>query len=170
MENTNQTTKKFNPAHAQAIMELLAKSPFYDLIDMDMVAIEPGYARVDLEVTKRHHNPFGQIHGGVFASLFDVTTYWAQYADAPLDEGYVTLDLLVNDLHTTHLGKVICEAHAVNESRHVFLSEGTIKTQGGTLLATGISKLYCSAGISPVEDALKKLDPTIVLPPKYLEA
>ena len=63
MENTNQITKKFNPAHAQAIMELLAKSPFYDLIDMDMVAIEPGYARVDLEVTKRHHNPFGQIHG-----------------------------------------------------------------------------------------------------------
>lgn len=99
-----------------------------------------------------------------------MTTYWAQYADAPLDEGYVTLDLLVNDLHTTHLGKVICEAHAVNESHHVFLSEGTIKTEDGTLLATGISKLYCSAGISPVEDALKKLDPTIVLPPKYLEA
>ena len=138
MENTNQITKKFNPAHAQAIMELLAKSPFYDLIDMDMVAIEPGYARVDLEVTKRHHNPFGQIHGGVFASLFDVTTYWAQYADAPLDEGYVTLDLLVNDLHTTHLGKVICEAHAVNESHHVFLSEGTIKTEDGTLLALSL--------------------------------
>lgn len=45
MENTNQITKKFNPAHAQAIMELLAKSPFYDLIDMDMVATEPGYAQ-----------------------------------------------------------------------------------------------------------------------------
>lgn len=162
--------KKFNPAHAKAIMELLAKSPFYDLIDMNMVAIEEGYARVDLEITKRHHNPFGSIHGGVFASLFDVTTYWAQYANAPLDRGYVTLDLLVNDLHTTHLGRVTCEARAVNESHHVFLSEGTIKTEDGTLLATGTSKLYCSAEIPPVEDVLKKLDPTIVLPPKYIEA
>lgn len=162
--------KKFNPAHAQAIMKLLAESPFYDTIGMDLVEISEGYARLDLDVTTEHHNPFGGIHGGVLATLLDTTTYWAQYANAPEGQGYVTLDLLVNDLHSTHEGLVICEAHAINEGHHVLLSEGSIKTESGRLLAFATSKLYASPAIEPVTVALRKLDPTITLPPKYIEA
>lgn len=63
--------KKFNPAHAQAIMELLADSPFYNTIHMNITDISEGYARLELDVTKQHHNPFGGIHGGVLATLLD---------------------------------------------------------------------------------------------------
>lgn len=161
--------KKFNPAHAEAIKKLLFDSPFYNTINMDIVDVSPGYARIDLEVTKEHHNPFGGIHGGVLATLLDTATYWAPYADVPEDKGYVTLNLLVNDLHTVHLGHVICEAHAIHEGHHVFLSEGTVKTEDGKLLAAGSSSLYSSPEIAPVTDSLQKLDPTIVLPPKFID-
>lgn len=163
------TMKKFNPAHAQAIMELLADSPFYNTIHMNITDISEGYARLELEVTKEHHNPFGGIHGGVLATLLDTTTYWALYANAPEDQGYVTLDLLLNDLHSTHEGLVICEAHAVNEGHHILLSEGTIKTAEGRLLAFATSKCYGSSAIEPVTKALHALDPTITLPPKFVE-
>lgn len=160
--------KQLNPAHITAIKELLADGPFYKFLGMHLSDIEPGYARLELTVEHHHLNPFGQIHGGVLASLFDTTTYWALYADMPEDRGYVTLDLSVNDLHSTHTGKIICETHLVHEANHVSLTEGTVKTEDGTLLATGISKLYSSPAIPPVNEMLKKLDPTITLPPKFI--
>lgn len=58
----------------------------------------------------------------------------------------------------------------MNEGHHVLLSEGTIKTADGRLLAFATSKCYSSPAIEPVTKALHALDPTIMLPPKFIDS
>lgn len=72
--------KKFNPAHTEAIAKIVNASPYIALLSMELKRLDRGESRIDIETGQKHLQPYGIVHGGVYASLIDAAAYWAVYA------------------------------------------------------------------------------------------
>jgi len=46
--------------------------PVAELIGFDLIALEPGLARFELQTDERHANPMGTLHGGILCDIADV--------------------------------------------------------------------------------------------------
>lgn len=46
-------------------------APVAALVGFRLTALEDGVARVEMDVGRRHHNPMGVVHGGIFCDLAD---------------------------------------------------------------------------------------------------
>jgi uncharacterized protein (TIGR00369 family) len=105
-----------------------------------------------------------------YAGMLDAASYWCMYAHIPEDMGATTLDLQVNFLRAASSGLLVCEARVKKPGRSIFLCEAEIFDEQGRLMATGSSKMFLSPSIQHVSAAVETVDPTIVLPPKFLDA
>lgn len=157
-----------NPAHLEMVRDLCNRSPFQRLLDLDMTALELGLCRLEMTIERKHLNPFGGLCGATFASMLDVASYWCMYAHLPEDMGATTLDLQVNYLRAINEGRLVCEARVKKPGRGIFLCEAEIFDERGRLLANATSKMFLSPDIQHVNDAVAMIDPTVVLPPKFL--
>lgn len=66
--------------------ELIARgenSPFYKLLDIKIEEVRDDYARLSIEVAKKHIQFLKTVHGGVVASLAD-SAAWAVYGSVSL--------------------------------------------------------------------------------------
>lgn len=160
--------KPINPEHTRALMAFLNKAPYFALLGMDFCAMEPGYCRLEVPLSyDRHGNSFGSVHGGVYSSILDTVAYWAAYCQMDEDAGYTSLDLSVTNLGMVHSGTLIAEGHVIRRGRSIWLSEATVKTEDGKLLAHATSKLMVLDGKQSIQTLLDAggLPP---LPPKFL--
>jgi uncharacterized protein (TIGR00369 family) len=90
-------------------------SGFADQIGVEWIDLDPGNARARIAVEARHLQPFGIVHGGVYATLAESVCSAATY-DAVREESLVAMGQ-AND--TTFL-RPIGEGHvnAVARARH----------------------------------------------------
>ena len=157
-----------NPAHLEVVRDLCNRGPFLELLDMNMTVLELGRCRIEMPVERKHLNPFGGLCGGSIAGLIDVASYWCMYPQLPENMGATTLDLQVNYLRATDKGLLVCEARVRKPGRSIFLCDAEIFDEQGRLMANGCSKMFLSPDIQHVSAAVETVDPTIVLPPKFL--
>lgn len=162
------TSSTPNPAHLEVVRGLCNRAPYLQLLGIDMTVLEAGRCRLEVDVDRKHFNPFGGLCGGVFASLIDVATYWSLYAQMPADMGGTTLDLQTNFLRAVNSGRIACEAWVTKPGRSICLCQAEITDERGRLLANGMSKMFLSPDIQHVNDAVRAIDPSIDLPPKFL--
>lgn len=160
---------KLNPAHLSALMEMVNQSPYFSLLGIRLVQLAPSYARVETEVDDRHLNPFGTIHGGVYASIIDTAAYWAAYCNQTEDAGFTSLDVTVNNLAMANSGRLIATATAVKEGKSICLCEAVIEDEQGRILAQGTSKLMMLQGKQSVADAIRNMGHP-PLPSKFIPA
>ena len=66
-----------NPDHVTAVLSAINQGPFFRHLSMPVTDMGIGYSVVELDVVDEHLNPFGGIHGGVYASVIDTAAYWA---------------------------------------------------------------------------------------------
>lgn len=113
-------------------------------------------------------NPFGGLHGGVYASAIDTAAYWSAYCDLPEGQGLITIDLAVDFLAPVGGGAVRVEGRRIKAGKTIFLTEAQMIDAGGRLLASGKSKLMVTPRKQSLSDLLRFLG-TRGLPPKFLE-
>ena len=159
--------KKLNPDHIEAVLSLVNKAPYLHLLSIDMVELGPGLCRAQSVISEKHYNPFGGLHGGVYASLIDTVAYWAIYCDLPEGAGMTTLDLAVTNLAPAKKGVLTVEARRVKAGRTIGLAEATVTDERGKLLAHGTSKMMILDGVQPVRQAVEAMGHP-PLPPKFL--
>ena len=70
-----------NPEHIEAVLNLINQGPYFKHLSMPVKEIGIGYSLVELDLGKEHLNPFGGVHGGVYASAIDTAAYWAVYCE-----------------------------------------------------------------------------------------
>ncbi len=63
--------KQINPEHISALLSLINNSPYFSLLGIQVCELREGYAKVVVQLDQKHLNPFGGIHGGVYASILD---------------------------------------------------------------------------------------------------
>jgi uncharacterized protein (TIGR00369 family) len=79
----------------------------------------------------------GGVHGGFAATVLDSVTGCAVHTLLNAGVGYGTIDLNVKMIRTVPKNeKLIAEGKIINLSKSLGISEGTLKSQDGKLLAT----------------------------------
>jgi len=114
----------------------LPRASISETIPMTMEAIDTGAVRFIATADKRHLNPLGGVHGGFAATVLDSVTGCAVHSTLEAGAGYGTVDLNVKMVKPVPVDiPLVAEGRVLHVSRTIGVSEGTLKTQDGTLLA-----------------------------------
>jgi uncharacterized protein (TIGR00369 family) len=154
--------KKINPDYVARVSALTNRSPYFELLSMQIRTVERGRAHIEIELCEKHLQPFGAVHGGVFASLIDAAAFWALYYDIE-DEtaGVTTVDLKLNFLAPATTGRLIGRGRQIKMGKTLGYAEAEVTDESGRLLAHGTSTVIILPG--------KLLTAEPPLPPKYIE-
>lgn len=99
-----------------------SRDPFTELIGLQWDEIGPSAVRAHLEVDDRHHQPMGIVHGGVYASIVEVTASVGAYLNAAPGTVTVGVNNNCNFLRYHRTGRLDALARpiAVQASRQVW--------------------------------------------------
>lgn len=119
--------KNINQEHIKELLELINKAPYFELLNMKVCELKNGYSSVEVALEKKHLNPFGAIHGGVYSSIIDTAAYWAVYCELDENVGFTSIDIKVDNLSMIKEGKMIIEGKSLKVGRSICLAEATVK-------------------------------------------
>jgi len=159
--------RQVNPKHIAAIMEFANSSLFFDHMSMKICELGVGQATVEMDIQKKHYNPFGTVHGGVYSTIIDTAAYWAIYCELDENVGLTTIDLSINYLSSIEDGKFIVEGKTIKIGRSICMAEALVKDINGRLVTHGTSKLMVLDEKHSIEKAVIAMGYP-PLPPKFI--
>ena len=160
------TMAELNPEHVKAVLKLINEGPYFRHLSLVVKDIGIGYSLVELTVGNEHLNPFGGVHGGVYASVIDTAAYWAVYCDLDVDVGLITVDVKVDLLAPAAGGKMIVRGRRIKVGRTMCLAEAMAFDEADKCLAHGTSKMVVTPGLQTIKGAADFMG-FGDLPPKY---
>jgi uncharacterized protein (TIGR00369 family) len=151
-----------NPEHVERLVSVINSSPYFALISMKIREIGIGYSLFEIDLEERHLQPFGLVHGGVFASIIDSAASWAIFYGIEDENGGLTsVDLKLNYLAPAVYGKVMAKGRQITLGKTLGYAEAQVTHESGKILAHGTSTVMIVPGKLPV------VEPPF--PPKFLE-
>jgi len=151
-----------NPAYTKRIYEIVNTSPYFALLSMKLMDVGVGYASLEIDLAKKHLQPYGTVHGGVFASIIDAAAFWSVYfgIEDPA-AGLTTVDLKLNYLAPAASGKLLARGRQIRVGRTLGYAEAQVVDPSDTVLAHGTSTVIILPG--------KAIDANPPLPLKFIE-
>ncbi len=156
-----------NPEHVKAVIDIINHGPYFRHLSMPVIDLGVGFSVVELSIGNEHLNPFGGLHGGVYASAIDTAAYWAVYCELDEGVGLISIDLKVDYLAPANSGKMIIKGHRIKMGKTMCLAEATAFDQNEKWLAHGISKMMVTQGHQTMKDAMDFVGDGH-LPPKFI--
>ncbi len=154
--------KKLNPDYIEKVKRFVNDSPYFSLISMKFCDIGKGYSILEIDTEKKHLQPFGFVHGGVFSSIIDAAAFWSVYCSIEdQNTGMTTVDLKLNYLAPAVSGKLIVKGRQIKLGKTLGYAEAEVKNDKDKILAHGTSTLMILPG--------KGLNTILPLPPKFIE-
>jgi uncharacterized protein (TIGR00369 family) len=151
-----------NPEYIKRISEIVCSCPYFELLSMKLMDVGIGYASLEIDLTDKHLQPFGLVHGGVFASIIDAAAFWSVYLGIEdQTAGLTTVDLKLNYLAPAVSGKLIARGRQIKLGRTLGYAEAEVLDQTGKILAHGTSTVIIMPG--------KAVETEPPLPPKFIE-
>lgn len=106
-------------------------------IPMKLSLVEKGKVIFQATANNMHHNPLGGVHGGFAATVLDSATGCAVHTVLGAGIGYSTIDLCVKMLRPVPSDEMLtAEGVVVNISKSLGISEATLKSENGKILAS----------------------------------
>ncbi len=133
--------RNLNPEYVEAVGKFVNSCPYFSLLSMEIKGLSWGESRLEILVQEKHLQPFGMVHGGVFASLIDAAAFWAVYTQVPEELGMTTVELKLNYLAPLSTGPMIARGKSLRVGKTLCLGEASIVNEEGTLLAHGTSTM-----------------------------
>ena len=125
------------PITVEEVEALVRRGPFHQWLGLKVVAV--GEGTVELSATWRPEwvvNPdIGYTHGGILASLVDLTADWALVSKTR--RGVPTVDLRVDYHRPAMPGDLRCLGKVVKFGHQISVAEAQILDGAGSLLASG---------------------------------
>ena len=149
-----------NPRWVEIVLDQVNRCPYFALQSMQILELTPGHARMEIDLERKHLQPFGLVHGGVFSSLIDAAGFWAAFTETPDHTGMTTVELKVNYLAPATTGRLIGLGRTIKTGRTLHLAEARVEDDTGRLLSHGTVTLMTLPDLPLVD-----LDN---LPPKFL--
>jgi len=131
--------KEFNPEHIQVIAATVNNCPYFKLLSIELVSLGWGESHLELDIQKKHLQPYGLVHGGVCASIIDAAVFWAVYAGFEEVVGLTTVEIKVNYLSPISEGRLIAEGRCIKAGRTICLADASVHNGKGRLVAHGTS-------------------------------
>ena len=133
--------RNLNPEYVEVVKREVNFCPYFSLLSMEIRGLSWGESLLEILVQEKHFQPFGLVHGGVFASLIDAAAFWAVYTQVPEDLGMTTVELKLNYLAPLYTGRMIARGKSLKVGKTLCLGEAGIMDEEGTLLAHGTSTM-----------------------------
>lgn len=109
------------------------EEPIASFLNMKLVELAPGYARVTMVMLPEYQNFNGLIYGGIIMSVADQAFAYASNSVSP---GSVASQFNLHFVAGAKVGdELTAECHVVKSGRKVGVSEMTVTNQDGKLLA-----------------------------------
>jgi len=153
--------KKLNPEWIKTIKDLVTSSPYFQLESMTVLDLGPGTSRVEIEVQKKHLQPFGMVHGGVYSGLIDAAGFWAAYTQGEEDQTLTTVEMKLNYLAPANSGRLIGLGRCLKLGKTLGLAEARIENEDGQFLAHGLVTMMVVPNL--------QLKGAASMPPKFLD-
>ncbi|MCP4006357.1 MAG: PaaI family thioesterase [bacterium] len=134
------------------LLDFAADFPFFNHMGLEVEDIGPGFARVSVELVDHLQNPNGQMHGGVIATLVDMSITQAMlmtdtYQRVRETRGLMTnVDLRMKYLRAVGAGRATVESRIVHEGRRVVHAASTVTDDRGKTVALGDATLMIVLG------------------------
>ncbi len=154
--------KKPNPEYIKRINEIVNRCPYFELLSMKLQDMGIGYSVLEINLAKKHLQPYGMVHGGVFASIIDAAAFWSVYfgIEDPA-AGLITVDLKLNYLAPAVSGKLIARGRQIKVGGTLGYAEAQVTDATGEVLTHGTSTVLILPGKAI------KADPP--LPAKFID-
>jgi uncharacterized protein (TIGR00369 family) len=150
-----------NPEYLEKITRIVNQSPYFELLSMKLRDVGLGFSVLEIDLDKKHLQPFGSVHGGVFASIIDAAAFWAVYYGIEDQQaGVTTVDLKLNFLAPAAGGKLIAKGRQIKVGKTLGYAEAEVFSAENRLLAHGTSTVIILPG--------KAVETAPTLPPKFL--
>ena len=114
-------------------------APVGKLIGFRLTDFQDGIARVELEVSKKHHNPMGFVHGGILCDLADAAMGVVVASGLIKEETFSTLQLTIAYFRPVQIGKLVAIAKSVSLGKSVVGMECEISNEEDKLIAKASS-------------------------------
>lgn len=141
-----------DPVLKAKLLEFAAGFPFFRHMSFEVMDMRPGWARVQVHLRDELRNPNGQIHGGVLASLIDMSITQAMlltetYQKVRETRGTMSsVDLRVKYLRAMGEGVATAESTIVHPGRRIVHASSVVTDASGRRLALGDSTLSIVLG------------------------
>jgi len=139
--------KTINPEYIERVNQLINRCPYFDLLSMKISDVGAGFSEIKVQLAQKHLQPFGFVHGGVFASLIDAAAFWSLFYEIKdPDTGVTTVDLKLNYLAPAASGKLIARGRRIKLGRTLGYADAEVTDTGGRILAHGTSTVILLPG------------------------
>ena len=154
--------KKLSPEHISAVANGVNRCPYFSLLSMGIVSLGPGRSLLKIDVSEKHLQPYGLVHGGVYSSLIDAACFWASYTEVEEPAGLTTVEMKLNYLAPASNGIFMAEGEVIKTGQSICLSKAVIRDgENGRLLAHGTATMMVLESL--------QIDGQSHLPPKFLD-
>jgi uncharacterized protein (TIGR00369 family) len=101
---------------------------------------------------EKHLQPFGNVHGGVMASVVDAAAFWAVFPQVEEGKGLTTVEVKLNYLAPAQKGKLVARGRCIRIGKTLALGEAQVKDENEVLIAHGTSTLMVIPGLRILGD------------------
>lgn len=124
----------------------LPPPPVAELVGFRMVDVALGRTVFELDVSRRHANPMGTLHGGIVCDLADAAMGTAMATTLEGDESFTTLDLTAKYFKPVWNARLRATATVTKRTRTLGLIECEVVDEGGSLVAKVFSTCMALRG------------------------
>lgn len=108
-----------------------------EVIPMKPIEVNEGNVTFEAFANESHLNPMGGVHGGFAATVLDTVTACAVHSALPAGVSYSTIDLNIKMVRPVPKNtRLVAKGNLMNLSKSLGISQGTLTTEDGKLLAT----------------------------------
>jgi len=101
-------------------------NPFFCLMGIDVISIEPGTAELKMLVRPDMHNGVGWLQGGILAAIADEAMALALYSLLSGTEGIATISESTSFIRGIQEGHIVAKARVIRKGRRVAFAEGEV--------------------------------------------
>lgn len=152
--------RRLNPEYIETVKKIVNGSPYFTLLSMELKGLDKGRSHLEIKVDKKHLQPYGMVHGGVFASILDASAFWAMYTEIEEGQDLTTVELKINYLAPASDGFLIAQGRTIKIGRTLCLGDATIKNREGKVLAHGTETAMIIKGLN--------FQGGDIMPPKFI--
>ncbi|WP_088226612.1 PaaI family thioesterase [Desulfosporosinus sp. FKB] len=115
----------------------LESGNYWNHMGMRTVENNAGEIEVMIEITDNLKQFYGNVHGGVIASLLDSSIAVAVNQQLDTGEGASTVEMKINYLRPANKGSLRAQGKVIQKGRNLIVGQGEIKDDAGHLIAFG---------------------------------
>lgn len=101
-------------------------NPFFCLMGIDIVSVEPGKAVLKMQVRPDMQNGVGWLQGGILAAIADEAMALALYPLLSGTEGLATISESTSFIRGVQEGCIYAKARVIRKGRRVAFAEGEV--------------------------------------------